>query len=186
MLREEINDLKARINILKKLQQGDEMTVRTNPIGKNNILGSGGAVRLKPSEQYTQYNPIGYPLNPNIPSNIVYLPRQNNVTTQYNNKYRLPYNVLQNKAEDKKSKLSFYITIELELFPGTSANILQKNAVKCQNTFERIREAWANIFGFQYSPAPKSDAYTYNKTEKKKVIEKNKTRKNKSLTFGSK
>lgn len=186
LLREEINDLKARINILKKLQQGDEMTVRTNPIGKNNILGSGGAVRLKPSEQYTQYNPIGYPLNPNIPSNIVYLPRQNNVTTQYNNKYRLPYNVLQNKAEDKKSKLSFYITIELELFPGTSANILQKNAVKCQNTFERIREAWANIFGFQYSPAPKSDAYTYNKTEKKKVIEKNKTRKNKSLTFGSK
>jgi hypothetical protein len=58
--------------------------------------------------------------------------------------------------------------------------------VRCQSTFERIREAWADIFGFEYRPAPMSEAYTYNlqkphdkkkKTEKKIISKNNKTRK---------
>jgi hypothetical protein len=69
--------------------------------------------------------------------------------------------VSQNKAKDSKSKLSFYITIELELFPGTTANLFQKSVVKCQSTFERIRESWSDIFGYQYRPSPMSEAYAY-------------------------
>jgi hypothetical protein len=104
----------------------------------------------------------------------------------YTRQQRVPYNVSQNKAKDQKSKLSFYITIELELFPGTSANMLQKSVVRCQSTFERIREAWADIFGFEYRPAPMTEAYAYNlqkpedkknKTEKKNTSKNNKTRK---------
>lgn len=57
-------------------------------------------------------------------------------------------------SKDTKSKLSFYITIELELFPGKTASALDKSVVKCQSVFERIREAWSEIFGYQYRPAP--------------------------------
>jgi hypothetical protein len=152
---------------------------------------SGGANTLRPSEQYSyQYNPLGYPLNPNMPGNVIYMPQQGYPYPYQNSYYtrqqRVPYNVSQNKAKDQKSKLSFYITIELELFPGTSANMLQKSVVRCQSTFERIREAWADIFGFEYRPAPMTEAYAYNlqkpedkknKTEKKNTSKNNKTRK---------
>jgi hypothetical protein len=70
----------------------------------------------------------------------------------------------------KESKLSYYITIELELFPGTDMNIIQKYSVKCQSKFEKIREAWAMLFGYQYRPSLMNNAYSYQteKEEKKK------------------
>ena len=95
----------------------------------------------------------------------------------------------QTKEKVQKSKLSFYVTIELELFPGTSVNMLQKNTVKCQSTFERVRESWSDIFGFQYRKAPMIEAYAYNyqkkntqkednkKTQKYKQNKQNKTQK---------
>jgi hypothetical protein len=143
----------------------------------------GGAINLRPSEEYNymipQYNSLGYPMNSNMPGNIVYLPRRGYQSPYqnfyYNNSYRVPYNISQNKAKDQKSLLSFYITIELELFPGKSANMLQKSIVKCQSTFERIREAWADIFGFEYRPAPMNEAYAYNLSKSTN----NDTRKNK-------
>ena len=92
---------------------------------------------------------------------------------------RLPYNVSQNKAKDSKSKLSFYITIELELYPGKSANAFQKSVVKCQSTFERIREAYAEIRGFQYRPSVMAEDYIYSikKDEKKEKKEEKKDEK---------
>jgi hypothetical protein len=183
-LRKDIKDLKEIINNLK---------INKDMI-KSNVNKSGGANTLKPSEQYSsfvpQYNPLGYQLNQNVPSNIVYLPRQGYsypYQNYYSKQYNVPYNIAQNKAKDQKSKLSFYITIELELFPGTSANMLQKSFVKCQSTFERIREAWSDIFGFEYRPAPMNEAYAYNlealkkdnktNTKKKRTKKKNRTRK---------
>jgi hypothetical protein len=94
---------------------------------------------------------------------------------------QVPYNVSQNKEKDTKSKFSFYVTVELELFPGKTANIFQKSVVKCQSNFERMREAYAEIFGLQYRPSPMVSAFAYkkNKTSKKKTSNKNKTSKNK-------
>jgi len=193
LLKEEIKDLKQRKKMLQEYNYDRE--VQAVPYGKINMLG--GEVTSKPSEQYVyngpQYNPIGYPLNPNMPSNVVYVQQQGYSPYGRKSYYNMPYNVSQNKAKDQKSKMSFYITIELELFPGTSANVFQKSVVKCQSTFERIREAWADIFGFEYRPAPMSNAYAYNnkkddesktsnknKTIKKKTSSKNKTQKNKA------
>jgi hypothetical protein len=193
LLKEEIKDLIQRQNYLNNI-------LRTSSTNSN---GMSGGLRPKPSEQYLsnimynpQYNQQVYPQNSNMPANVVYLPRE---TYPYPYQYpynstRYNYNVAQNKEKDKKSKLSFYITVELELFPGTSASVLQKSVVKCQSTFERIREAWADIFGFEYRPAPMSEAYAYNyekkdsksKTEKNRDIEgnkesdKKKTRKNRN------
>jgi hypothetical protein len=96
----------------------------------------------------------------------------------------IPYSVSQNKAKDVKSKLSFYITIELELFPGESANVFQKSVIKCQSTFERIREAYAEIRGFQYRPADMNESYDLEKNDlekndlKKSDLEKNDLEKN--------
>ena len=124
-----------------------------------------------PPPNYPYYN---YPPPPNYP----YIP------------YNPSYNMVQNKEKVQKSKLSFYITIELDLFPGTSANMSQKHMVKCQSTFERVREAWTDIFGFQYKKAPMIEAYSYQnnkevnnkkyKTKKNIKIQNNKTKKYKN------
>ena len=89
---------------------------------------------------------------------------------------------MQNKAKDQKSKLSFYIEVELELFPGTSVNLLQKGVVKCQSTFERIREAWADIRGFEYRPSPMNEAYGYNIKNDEEKKEQRKERKEQHKT----
>lgn len=170
ILKEDVKDLRTRINQLNEL-----IKMSDKKIG----MSSGGAP-TKPSEQYINnsnrtYNPLGYPMNPNMPSNTVNLIQ--------GRRRRLPYNVSQNKAKDSKSKLSFYITIELELFPGTSANLFQKSVVKCQSTFERIREAYAEIRGFEYRPSAMSEAYAYgNKKDDKKNDKKDKTEKNNKKT----
>jgi hypothetical protein len=117
----------------------------------------------------------------------MYLPQRGNLyQNPYQNYYYLnqngvPYGALQNKAKEQKSKLSFYTTIELELFPGESANLFQKSVVKCQSTFERVREAWADIFGFEYRPAPMIETYAYSfkKGSNPKKKNKQKTQKNK-------
>jgi hypothetical protein len=70
-------------------------------------------------------------------------------------------NQLQKYHSNKKSKLAYYISIELELFPGTSANALQKTAMRCQSNFERIRESWADLWGYQYRPGALTEAYNY-------------------------
>ena len=202
LLEEEIQDLQEKITQLELvLKQQTEV---------NREKGySGGARTLLPRYEYAynydvgpQYNQYDYPLKYSvIPNNMMYLPGQVNrySSTQQN----IPYNVSQNKIKDQKSFLAFYITVELELFPGKSANTFQKSVVKCQSNFERIREAWADIFGYQYRPAPMNDALEYmyqpstnNKTNaktnaktklstnkssstiKRRPVNKNKTRKN--------
>ena len=191
LLKEEIKDLKSRKKLLEEYRnEGSYSAINVNPSINSSINSSpdvkiGGEILLNPNKQYngSQYNPIGYPLNPNMPSNVVYIQQG-----YRGNPYNIPYNVSQNKAKDQKSKMSFYITIELELFPGTSANVFQKSVVKCQSTFERIREAWADIFGFEYRPSPMSSVYTEkkelekkesvnNKSIKKRISNKNKTQK---------
>ena len=163
LLTDKTQDQKTRQTILK----GDiaDLIERQNQIEKlyknsNDVRGGG------PRDQYVNssspyYNPLGYPMNPNMQTSTVYLPRGYQKGYQQGYQPRLPYNVSQNKAKDLKSKLSFYITVELELFPGKTVNALQKSVVRCQSTFERIREAYADIFGFQYRPASMTEAYSY-------------------------
>jgi hypothetical protein len=112
LYKEEIKDLNQRKDMLKEF---------LNEFQEPGSI-TGGAATIRPSQQYSyQYNPLGYPLNPNMPGNVIYMPQQGYPYPYQNSYYtrqqRLPYNVSQNKAKDQKSKLSFYITIELELFP---------------------------------------------------------------------
>jgi hypothetical protein len=95
------------------------------------------------------------------------------------------------KSNKDDSKFCYYVNIELELFPGTSVNTLQKNAVKCQGRFEKIRKAYADLLGYEYRPGILKEAYVYQnkkdlkqsggiiKKYKNKTIKHKKTNKNK-------
>jgi hypothetical protein len=51
------------------------------------------------------------------------------------------------------SKLSFYVIIDLDLYPGADGIPVGQQAVlACQNKYEKIRKSWAKIFGLVYRP----------------------------------
>uniref|UniRef100_A0A6C0KXD7 OTU domain-containing protein n=1 Tax=viral metagenome TaxID=1070528 RepID=A0A6C0KXD7_9ZZZZ len=54
---------------------------------------------------------------------------------------------------ENDSKLSYYVIIDLELYPGKEGIPLSQKAVlSCQTRYEKIRQAYANLFGLQYRP----------------------------------
>jgi len=56
-------------------------------------------------------------------------------------------------ASNKDSRLSYYIIIDLELYPGKNGiPMSQKAVLACQNRYEKIRQAWAKLFGLVYRP----------------------------------
>ena len=49
-------------------------------------------------------------------------------------------------------KLSYYIVIDLELFPGEKLTMANKAVLNCQSKYEKIRQSFAQLFGIQYKP----------------------------------
>jgi hypothetical protein len=180
----EIRVLNDRLDNL--LQKMDKITMKMYRIQeKLDDEQSGGLAPLsnKPSKEYGEYAasnipPIGYqPFNNSMSGYSQGL--QYNPALQYNQGFPQPginygyprpqYNQqpyyqqpYRSNIKELSSKLAYYISIELELYPGTSVNPLQKSALRCQNTFERIREAYSDIFGYQYRPSALKEAYGYN------------------------
>ena len=102
------------------------------------------------NQGYPGLNPV---LNPGLTSPYGYNPQAQLINmTQYSHS---------NRALELTSKLAYYVSVELELYPGTSANTVQMAAVKCSSVFERIREAWAEMMGYQYRPSTMEESYTY-------------------------
>ena len=66
-----------------------------------------------------------------------------------------------NISKEGKSKLSYYITVELDLYPGTDIGTVKKYAMKCQTSFEKIRKSLSDLFGYQYKPLEIKEAYAY-------------------------
>jgi len=50
------------------------------------------------------------------------------------------------------SKLSYYIIIDLELYPGESIPLIKQPVIACNLRYEKIRQAFADMFGFAYHP----------------------------------
>jgi hypothetical protein len=106
------------------------------------------------NQGYPGLNPVLNPvLNPGLTSPYGYNPQAQLINmTQYSHS---------NRALELTSKLAYYVSVELELYPGTSANTVQMAAIKCSSIFERIREAWAKMMGYQYRPGTMEESYTY-------------------------
>ena len=91
------------------------------------------------------------------------------------------YNSNQYTADE--SKLSYYVIIDLELYPGKDGIPLSQKAVLgCQIKYEKMRQAYANLFGIEYRPNEfiPSTAKKYKKEDDKN---KQKTRKNYGNSF---
>jgi hypothetical protein len=145
----------------------DSRSVSLSDLNEDEIKGGEKTIRTQyedlqaPYLNQTPYNQTPYnqtPYNQTYPMGIG---QQSSQFYPFSSLINYAHNEQYNIAKDKKSKLSYYIEIELELYPGTEVNTVQRLAVKCQSQFERIREAWADIFGFQYRPALLKEAYAY-------------------------
>jgi hypothetical protein len=81
------------------------------------------------------------------------------------------------------SKLSYYVIVDLELYPGESIPLIKQPVIACNLRYEKIRQAFADMFGLVYQPldfsqrghvAPSS--VKYRKTDEEKEKERNKYR----------
>lgn len=50
------------------------------------------------------------------------------------------------------TKNTYYIVVDLDLYPGTALTSGQKYRLSCAANYDRMRSAWSDIFGLQYEP----------------------------------
>lgn len=50
------------------------------------------------------------------------------------------------------SKLSYYVIVDLELYPGESIPLIKQPVIACNMRYEKIRQAFADMFGLVYQP----------------------------------
>jgi len=88
-----------------------------------------------------------------------YNQRNPNQYQRHNNQYHLSkYDQHRNKTSqkffgNKDSKLTYYVIIDLELYPGDKGiPTTQKIVLGCQTQYEKIRQSWAKLFGQVYRP----------------------------------
>jgi hypothetical protein len=49
--------------------------------------------------------------------------------------------------------LSYYVVVDLELFPGDKISDIDKRNLTCQIKFDNIRKSYADLLGYQYQPS---------------------------------
>jgi hypothetical protein len=54
--------------------------------------------------------------------------------------------------ENDGSKLSYYVIVDIELYPGEEIPKDKRNAIACEIKYEKIRKAYADTFGVLYQP----------------------------------
>ena len=79
---------------------------------------------------------------------------------------------------EKKSNISYYIVITLELFPGKEIPIQQKVNMGCQVTHNKLQKAWAEFLGKKYALPPKYREPT--KTSSKQTVKNKPTNNNRT------
>jgi len=114
---------------------------------------------LSPNNNSAIYNIDGGAINPyqrnyNQPYytqpayNPYYSPSYYN-QTYYNSKY-----ITKKPEEVGASKLAYNITIDMELYPGTSLSSKQISEMKCNNRYNAVRKAFADFTGRPYIIPP--------------------------------
>ncbi len=164
----QIKKLESRLRDFK--EELNELTARfpNNYVG--GALGFGNEYEQNQYAQYygvqpqQTYGPQMYPF-----FNPFYQPLAGQPNYAFNTQQLQP-NIYGSVAreKDQKSKLTYYVTIDLDLYPGSSANQLQKSAVLCHSRFEEIRKAFAEMFGYIYRPSVLGSTSQYDQQFKKK------------------
>ena len=114
----------------------------------------------------------------------------------YNSYYRPPpyyaENIMRRPSDVDKSQLSYYITIDLELYPGTTIPPDKLANLKCNHKWNAVRKSYATLTGSKYvippiyykTPINKTIKNTSSSSEKKPNEDSNKsTRVNNNKTM---
>jgi hypothetical protein len=163
------------------------------------ITGEKELKQLSPSEIYgNNYNGIpniniisGGETTKSFKSKSIFFSKKINKFNKSNKEKRIDYleggnspyaYKLMKKEEDKElNQLAYYITIELELHPGTTISPEEMKNYKCRQKWNSIRKAYADLTGKPYviSPIYQNKSFK-NKTRKYGRRKKNITYNNKS------
>lgn len=174
-----IEDIERTTNLINDLK---EKLAEIN-IGLEKKFGQKGGQEIRPNQQYYQYI-LPSQNNPYYNQNYYSIPRP-----VYPYAYKPSYTSSSNyanKMKETSSKTAYYVNIDLELFPGKNITMAQKLQSKCDSNFENIREAYANLFGYEYRPGEMKSVYSYQaklaEEKKKKQNETDEqTRKNRNI-----
>ena len=97
------------------------------------------------------------------------------------------------KKKDETSKLAYQVTIDMQLYPGTSIPPEELKKLKCTQKWNSVQKSWSELTGKPYVIKPVYNQKTVknkedpkNKTEKNGVKQENETRKNKQTKGGQK
>lgn len=71
-----------------------------------------------------------------------------------------------NVDDTNKTNISYYITIDMELQPGTSLTSKDLSNIKCKQRWNAIRKSYANMRGLKYTMLPDYSMLPKNKTVK--------------------
>ena len=92
---------------------------------------------------------------------------------------------MKKEEQTDDTQLAYYITIDLELHPGTSITPEELKDLKCRQKWNSVRKSWSNFTGKPYIIPPVYQTKTLknrepnltNKTQYKRPLLQNNTRK---------
>jgi hypothetical protein len=96
------------------------------------------------------------------------------------------------EGSNNESKLAYYITIDMQVYPGTSIPPNELEILKCNNKWNAVRKAYSKLTGTPYVIPPiynqktlknKEDNSRNNKTQNNKNPVQNNTRTFKNNNF---
>ena len=116
-----------------------------NRVIKNNRLLLGGAVGMDGGDGDDQ----GIP-NTN---NSYYGQFKNYVNDKLNQQLSIDDSGKNIPVYYANPNLSYYVVVDLELFPGDKISDIDKRNLNCQIKFDNIRKSYADLLGYQYQPS---------------------------------
>jgi hypothetical protein len=111
-----------------------------------------------------------------------------NITSNINNKLNEQLDIKSANTTNNSSiptyyanpNMSYYIVVDLELFPGDSISLADKKNLACQIQFDNIRKSYADFLGYQYQPSLLNTSVMPTSIDTKSYSsDKNKTKNNK-------
>jgi hypothetical protein len=118
-----------------------------NRVIKNNRLLLGGAVDLDVEDG--EYGQDG-----GVPNNNSYYGQfKDYVNDKLNQQLSIDGSGKTIPVYYANPNLSYYVVVDLELFPGDKISDIDKRNLNCQIRFDNIRKSYADLLGYQYQPS---------------------------------
>jgi hypothetical protein len=117
-----------------------------NRVIKNNRLLLGGAVDVDDEDGQDGQNG-------GLPTNSYYGQFKDYVNDKLNQQLSIDGSGKTIPMYYANPNLSYYVVIDLELFPGDKISDIDKRNLTCQIKFDNIRKSYADLLGYQYHPS---------------------------------